>query len=134
VRAHVEAAGMAALSTSANRDGEPPAVRFEELDPALLAAVDLAVDAGHTLGGVPSTMVAERGGSLVMLREGAVPREELSGSRGGVWWIENREWIQRRGRGSSRTPMLGLEAYHYPPHPHVIDGKRRRRRLEAGSR
>src|SRR5690606_2430759 len=76
-RALVAAAGRPVLSTSANRAGEPPVSRFEDLDPAVLAAADHAVDAGRPLGGVPSTVVRIVDGRLVVLREGAVGIDEL---------------------------------------------------------
>ena len=68
------------LQTSANRSGESPAAAFDELDPALVAGVDVAVDGG-ALTGEPSTVVdlaeLDAGGGWSVLREGAVPREEL---------------------------------------------------------
>jgi len=77
VAALVAATGAPVLSTSANRAGEPPASGFAALDPAVLSAVDLAVDAGRPLGGTPSTVVTVREGALVVLREGAVPLAAL---------------------------------------------------------
>lgn len=71
------ACGGAILSTSANRSGEPPATRFADLDPAIVSAVDVLVDAGVPLAGTPSTLVAVRDGRLVILREGAVPSDEI---------------------------------------------------------
>jgi L-threonylcarbamoyladenylate synthase len=70
----------AAFQTSANRTGEAAPVRFEDVDPAILRGVDLAIDGGE-LGGAPSTVVdltalAEEG-TWEVLREGALPREEL---------------------------------------------------------
>src|SRR5690606_9196641 len=46
-RALVAAADTPVLSTSANRAGHPPVHRFADLDRAVKAAVDLAVDAGR---------------------------------------------------------------------------------------
>ena len=58
-------AAAAIFQTSANRAGEPPPARFDEVDPAIVAAVDLAIDGGE-LAGLPSTVVditgIERGG------------------------------------------------------------------------
>ncbi|MCL4286953.1 MAG: L-threonylcarbamoyladenylate synthase [Thermoleophilia bacterium] len=68
------------FQTSANRSGEPPPSRFADLDPEILAAVDLAIDGGG-LTGLPSTVVdlaaIEQGGGWKVLREGAVPADEL---------------------------------------------------------
>lgn len=77
VAALVTASARALLSTSANQAGEPPAARFADLDREVIAAVDLALDAGRDLGGVPSTVVAVRDGRIVVLRAGAVPEAEV---------------------------------------------------------
>ena len=76
-RALVAAVHVPLLSTSANRAGHPAASRFADLDPAVIDAVDLAVDAGHDLGGTPSTVVRIEAGRPVVLREGAVDAETL---------------------------------------------------------
>jgi len=56
------------LSTSANRPGEPPAVRVESA-PAGIA--DLAVDGGSR-SGVPSTIVRVDSSGVRVLRQGAI--------------------------------------------------------------
>jgi len=74
-------AGCAVFQTSANRSGEQPATRFEQIDPELLSGADLAIDGGE-LGGEPSTVVdlatIESGGEWRVLRAGALSHEELS--------------------------------------------------------
>jgi L-threonylcarbamoyladenylate synthase len=66
--------------TSANRSGEPAPGAFEDVDPEIAAAVDLAIDGGR-LTGLPSTVVdlsaIESGGDWTVLREGGMPRGEL---------------------------------------------------------
>jgi L-threonylcarbamoyladenylate synthase len=82
-RALARAAGGAIVSTSANRSGEPPAARAEDLPAGLRAALDGVLDGGPTPGGLPSTVVAVEGGALRLLRPGAVPWDEvLSTARG----------------------------------------------------
>ena len=76
-RALVAAADTPVLSTSANRAGRPPVARFAHLDAAVLDAVDSSVDAGHDLGGTPSTVVRVADSDLVVLREGAVDAAEF---------------------------------------------------------
>jgi L-threonylcarbamoyladenylate synthase len=71
-RALVAAADTPVLSTSANRAGRAAVARFAHLDDRVLDAVDDAVDAGHDLGGTPSTVVRVADGDLVVLRAGAV--------------------------------------------------------------
>lgn len=73
----IAAADTPLLSTSANRAGNPPAHRFADLDPEVITAVDLAVDAGHDLGGTPSTVVRIEDERLLVLREGAVGAARL---------------------------------------------------------
>jgi L-threonylcarbamoyladenylate synthase len=68
------------LQTSANRSGEPAPTTFAEIDAGLRSAVDLAIDGGK-LGGLPSTVIdltaIETRGTWRILREGALPREQL---------------------------------------------------------
>lgn len=72
-------AAAAIFQTSANRSGERPPARFADVDPAILEAVDLAIDGGE-LTGLPSTVIdiagIERGEEPAILREGALSREE----------------------------------------------------------
>jgi L-threonylcarbamoyladenylate synthase len=74
-------AACAVFQTSANPSGEPAPHRFEDIAPAILAGVDVAIDGGE-LGGEPSTVVdltglASRGGWEV-LREGALSPDEVA--------------------------------------------------------
>jgi L-threonylcarbamoyladenylate synthase len=69
------------FQTSANRSGEPAPASFEEIDPVIIAAADLAIDGG-ALTGLPSTVVdvtgLERGEGWAVLREGALPAAEVA--------------------------------------------------------
>jgi L-threonylcarbamoyladenylate synthase len=68
------------FQTSANRTGESAPTRFGEIDEAILAAVDLAIDGGELIG-EPSTVVDVTGievdGSFEVLREGALETTEV---------------------------------------------------------
>jgi L-threonylcarbamoyladenylate synthase len=68
------------FQTSANRSGEPAPASLAEVDPSLLAEADLAIDGGE-LPGIPSTVVdlstVESGGPWRILRQGALPQQEL---------------------------------------------------------
>jgi len=70
----------AIFQTSANRTGESAPTRFGEIDEAILAAVDLAIDDGELIG-EPSTVVDVTGievdGGFEVLREGALPTTEV---------------------------------------------------------
>ena len=69
------------LQSSANRSGGSEARRLDAVDERLRAGVDFQLDGG-TLPGVASTVVDlsgyERDGSWEVLREGAVPRDEVA--------------------------------------------------------
>jgi L-threonylcarbamoyladenylate synthase len=64
------------LATSANRAGEPPALRVEDLDP-VADAIAVAVDGGPSPGGAPSTVVDLCGAEPVVLRPGPVSLDEI---------------------------------------------------------
>lgn len=72
--------GSPVLQSSANLSGGPDARRLEDVPAELRAAADLVVDGGE-LPGAASTVVDLRGydrdGSWLVVREGAVRREEL---------------------------------------------------------
>ena len=67
------------FQTSANRSGEPAPSCYADVDPGIVAAVDLAIDGGE-LTGMPSTVIdvtaIEDGGEPVVLREGALSSQE----------------------------------------------------------
>jgi L-threonylcarbamoyladenylate synthase len=68
------------FQTSANRSGQPPPTSFAEIDRPIRDAGDLAIDAGELIG-TPSTVVditrIDDDGSWTVLREGAIPREQV---------------------------------------------------------
>jgi L-threonylcarbamoyladenylate synthase len=83
VPAHAVATGLAGAlgrpvtSTSANRSGQLPSARVADLPAALVAEVDLVLDAGPCRGGAPSTIVDVRRGEVVLIRAGAVPWDRV---------------------------------------------------------
>jgi len=70
-------AGGPLVSTSANLAGEEPVVRAADLAPALRARLDAVLDGGATPGGLPSTVATFQGGTLRVLRAGAIPDAAL---------------------------------------------------------
>lgn len=68
------------FQTSANRSGEPPPSRLDQISAEILAGVDLAID-GSELTGLPSTVVdisaIDDDGSWSVLREGALSAGDL---------------------------------------------------------
>ncbi len=71
--------GHGLTGTSANISGRPSPVTAEEAAASLGAAVDLVLNGGRTAGEKPSTVVAVDTGLPRVLREGAIPSEEITG-------------------------------------------------------
>lgn len=63
--------------TSANTHGKPAPISFDEVEPRILAGVDVAIDAGETPCRDASTIVAVRDGELQILRQGALLADEI---------------------------------------------------------
>jgi L-threonylcarbamoyladenylate synthase len=74
------------LQSSANPSGGSDAARVEDVDPRIRMGVDMVLDAGE-LPGTPSTVVSlvayEQDGTYEVLREGALPKDELAERLGG---------------------------------------------------
>jgi L-threonylcarbamoyladenylate synthase len=68
------------FQTSANRAGEPAPRRLGDVEEAVLAGADLAIDGGE-LNGLPSTVVnisrLDEDGGWEILREGGLPASEV---------------------------------------------------------
>lgn len=75
------------FQTSANRSGEPAPSRLDEIESEIVAAADLAIDAGELIGD-PSTVVdvtgIDSGGGWTVLREGALPSDEIDRVLGAI--------------------------------------------------
>ena len=63
--------------TSANRSGGPGCAAVEEIDPSVLEAADLVLNAGPLAGGPGSTIVDVTATVPVILREGALPGAQV---------------------------------------------------------
>lgn len=74
-------AGTPIFQTSANRSGEEAPASFADVDPAITAGVDLAIDGGE-LTGRPSTVIdfteLDEAGTWSVRREGAVSAAEVA--------------------------------------------------------
>jgi tRNA A37 threonylcarbamoyladenosine synthetase subunit TsaC/SUA5/YrdC len=69
--------GRPLTATSANRAGEPPILSLVDLAPLVAGADAIAIDGGELPGGLPSTLVAWRGGAIHVLRQGRFPVSDL---------------------------------------------------------
>ena len=69
--------GKPITGTSANISGRTGCYRIEDLDQRVSAQLDMILDAGPLDGGRGSTVVDVTGDSPVIIREGAVSRQEI---------------------------------------------------------
>ncbi|HEY3317449.1 MAG TPA: L-threonylcarbamoyladenylate synthase [Coriobacteriia bacterium] len=76
----IRASGQPIASTSANTSGIPAVAKFEDLEARILASADVVLDAGEAHIGVQSTVVDCTGPEPVVVREGAIPAEEIMAS------------------------------------------------------
>lgn len=72
----LRAAGPLAV-TSANRSGQSSPQTVEEVLAQLEGYIELVLDGGRCPGGVPSTVVDCSGAEVAVLRQGAIPAEEI---------------------------------------------------------
>ncbi|HET6351501.1 MAG TPA: L-threonylcarbamoyladenylate synthase [Coriobacteriia bacterium] len=77
VRELLAATGSPIFTTSANTHGNPPPGIFGEVEPRIIAHADLSLDGGETEHQVASTVVLCTGAMPEIVREGAVPGEEV---------------------------------------------------------
>ena len=69
--------GAPIVGTSANLSGQPSALTAEEVHSQFADKIDLVIDGGRCPGGIESTIVDVTGETPLVLREGAISREEL---------------------------------------------------------
>ena len=80
--------GMPIVGTSANLSGKPSAVTADEVYSQFGDKIDLVIDGGRCPGGRESTIVDVTGERPVVLREGAISREELKQVCGSIMFRE----------------------------------------------
>ena len=73
----IKGLGVPIVGTSANLSGRPSPLTAGEVENQLGKMIDLIVDGGRCPGGKESTIIDVTGETPVILREGAIPREEL---------------------------------------------------------
>ena len=73
----IKGLGTPIVGTSANLSGKPSPLTAEEVYSQLGDKIDLVIEGGRCPGGKESTIVDVTGQTPVLLREGAISREEL---------------------------------------------------------
>ena len=79
VRALLRACDGALTATSANPTGEKPGSSAAEVARYFSSGIDLIVDGGEVKTNEPSTVIDLSGTNPVVIREGAIKREEIAG-------------------------------------------------------
>ena len=74
--------GRPLTATSANRSGAPASADPDAVATALDDGVSLLLDAGHTRGGPPSTIVEVSGSDVRLVRSGAIPWDDVQACLG----------------------------------------------------
>ena len=69
--------GGAIATTSANRSGMPPACHAHEIQKMLGDEIDVILDGGITPQSTASTVIRRDGDTITIVREGAVPQDEI---------------------------------------------------------
>lgn len=69
--------GGAIAVTSANLSGQAPALRPDQIDPALADNLDLVLDGGIARGGVASAVIRLEDATINVIREGAISGTEI---------------------------------------------------------
>lgn len=81
----IQASGGPIIATSANTSGHPAPGDFTEVEERIVAAADVALDGGETEHRTPSTVVDCSGPEPVIIREGAIPTDQImAAARGGA--------------------------------------------------
>ncbi len=73
----IKGLGKPIIGTSANLSGQPSALTAQEVEDQLGNRIDFVIDGGKCPGGKESTIVDLTGRTPVVIREGAIPLEQL---------------------------------------------------------
>ncbi|HXM34662.1 MAG TPA: L-threonylcarbamoyladenylate synthase [Pyrinomonadaceae bacterium] len=77
VRAFIRICGGSLTGTSANLSAQPPARSAQEVDSYFPMGIDLILDGGQAVVTEPSTVIDLCGREPVLIREGAISKEQL---------------------------------------------------------
>jgi L-threonylcarbamoyladenylate synthase len=91
--------GGAIAVSSANRSGEPPACRAEEIREALGGEIDVILDGGIAPRSLASTVIRREGDTITVIREGAISSETIQEA-----WNEMRAAGEKASSAGTGTP------------------------------
>ena len=106
------AARLPIAAPSANRFGRPSPTRAEHVLADLGERVDLILDGGPTRFGIESSIVDLTQSPPVLLRPGAIPREELEAALGEITTAAAATPLP----SAPGLPAPGMSSRHYAPH------------------
>lgn len=76
-KAIVNEVDMPITGTSANISGQPASSSIHTIDPLIIKAADMVLDAGELKTGLGSTVVDVTGNLLKIIRQGQIPKSEI---------------------------------------------------------
>jgi L-threonylcarbamoyladenylate synthase len=79
----IQSSGGPIIATSANTTGNPAPGSYEDVETRILHAADLCLDGGETAHQQASTVVLCTGAQPVVLREGAIPSDQIAATVAG---------------------------------------------------
>ena len=79
----IQSSGGPIIATSANTTGSPAPGCYEDVETRILHAADLCLDGGETAHQQASTVVLCTGAEPVVLREGAIPADQIAATVAG---------------------------------------------------
>lgn len=107
----IERAGTPIAAPSANRSGKPSGTNLEALEEDFTGIVPLIIDAGESTYGLESTVVHVTPSDIVILRPGAISREQIAAAVN----------LPVRDAKSSDAPEApGMRYRHYAPNAQVV--------------
>lgn len=107
----IRAAGVPIAAPSANSSGRPSPTRFSHVAEDLNGKVDVIIDGGDSAVGVESTVLDLSGAVPVILRPGAVTRDDIAAIAG---QCDEFDW--RRNKSEPDRPLSpGMKYRHYAP-------------------
>lgn len=125
-RAFIAAAGVPIAAPSANRSGRPSPTSAKYVAADLGGRVDAVIDGGACSVGVESTVISLAGETPVILRPGAVTKEQIESVIGEV--------LLSRGAYENieieKAPSPGMKYQHYAPKAKVVLVKGSREKYE----
>ena len=107
----IRSAGVPIAAPSANSSGRPSPTRFYHVYEDMRGKIDVIIDGGDSVVGVESTVVDLSRGTPVILRPGAITKEDIAAVAGRC---EEYDWLREKTR-VEKPLSPGMKYRHYAP-------------------